>query len=143
MLLILCGRLRRNMRKTKAKVIKFKPRPAKTQLPAVRELQSEVESVDGMIMRASRDRNFDAAKFRVLMEMRDRSVADARKHAFDVALKKAQRELPIIDKRGKIIIRDKADKNKIIQSTPYALWEDIHDVITPILDKHDLMLNFL
>jgi hypothetical protein len=34
------------------------------------------------------------------------------------------------------------DRRQIIQSTPYALWEDIDAAITPILNEHGFALTF-
>ena len=53
---------------------------------------------------------------------------DAARRAFDEAFPAMSAELPEIDKRGKIIIKAK-DSDRIIQSTPYALWEDTNRLI--------------
>jgi hypothetical protein len=52
-----------------------------------------------------------------------------------------QPELPEIDKRGKIIIKEKGG-DRVIQSTPYALWDDTAKLIKPILANHGFGLSF-
>lgn len=112
---------------------------AKAEVPAV---QSETTALISMIERAARDPNVDVAKMERLFEMSERARASAARMAYDEAFSAMQVEMPEIDKRGKIIIRDKNDKESIIQSTPYALWDDTNRLIKPILAKFGFGLSF-
>lgn len=95
-----------------------------------------------MIERAARDPNVDIDKMERLFQMHERMTATAARLAYDAAFSAMQPELPEIDKRGRIIIRDKNDRGTIIQSTPYALWDDTNKLIKPILARHGFGLSF-
>ena len=103
---------------------------------------SEGAAMISMIERAARDPNVNVDTLERLFNMKERADALAAKRAYDAAFALMQPELPEIDKRGKIIIRDKNDQEKVIQSTPYALWEDTNRMIKPILAKHGFGLSF-
>lgn len=104
--------------------------------------QSEANAFISMIERAARDPNVDVDKMERLLSMQERVIARNAQAAFNAALVKVKPLLPVIDRKGRIVIRDKADDTKIRQSTPYALWEDIDEKITPILAEHGLVLTF-
>lgn len=95
-----------------------------------------------MIERAARDPSVDLAKMQGLFDLKEKSDSRRAKIAFDEAFAAMQLEMPEIDKRGKIIIRDKQDRETIIQSTPYALWDDTNRLIKPILAKFGFGLSF-
>lgn len=76
---------------------------------------------------------------------------------FDDALARAQATFPIIPERGRIKMHSKADRDaaarspdpeaflstkKPMQNTPYALWEDVVEGITPSLSREGLSLSF-
>jgi hypothetical protein len=67
------------------------------------------------------------------------------KEAYARAMIAMKPQLPIIERKGLIVIHKqgapKVDAN-IIQSTPYARWEDIDAAITPILAQHGFVLTF-
>lgn len=94
-----------------------------------------------MIERAARDPAVDIDKMERLFGMKERMEALAARRAYDEAFAAMQPELPEIDKRGKIIIKEKGGE-KVIQSTPYALWDDTNRLIKPILAKHGFGLSF-
>ncbi len=103
---------------------------------------SDTQALIASIERLATDPTVKPDVVREFMEMRDRLERRAAQIDFDVAFAEMQPELPEIDKRGKIIIRDKNDKEVIIQSTPYALWDDTNRLIKPILAKHGFGLSF-
>lgn len=78
----------------------------------------------------------DIDKMERLMAMHERFQAQQAKQQYDEALAQMQEELPVIGERGGI-----RDKNGRIQST-YALWEDINEMIKPVLAKHGFALSF-
>lgn len=95
----------------------------------------------GIIERAARDPSVDIDKMERLMAMKERMDASRAKAAFDNALAEMQPELPVVHKGGKITIKKK-DTEEVIQSTPYALFEDINIAITPILAKYGFAISF-
>lgn len=103
---------------------------------------SESAALITAIARAASDPNADIDKMERLMAMHERMEARAARLAYDADFAAMQPNLPEIDKRGKIIIRDKNNAENIIQSTPYALWEDTNRLIKPILAEHGFGLSF-
>ena len=61
--------------------------------------------------------------------------------AFNEAMAEMQPKLPVIARNGRIEIKEKGG-NRVIQSTKYALWEDINEAIVPILGAHGFSLTF-
>lgn len=103
---------------------------------------NEAGAIIAMIERAATNPAVDIDKMERLFKMHGDVLARQAKMAFDAALSAMQPELPVVDRRGKIIIRDKNDKVTIIQSTPYALWEDINEAIRPKLKEYGFALSF-
>lgn len=99
-----------------------------------------------LIERALHDPSVDVAKLEKLMELAERAQDRDAKKAYFAALVMMKPELPVIDRKGKIEVREKTSSGKrdgdITQSTPYAKWEDIDEKITPILNKHGFALTF-
>jgi ERF superfamily len=88
------------------------------------------------IDRAATDSATGVDKLDRLIDMYERITAQVAKVAHTAALADMQQELPIIEERGRI---DFADGE---QPYTYALWEDINEVIKPILTKHGFALSF-
>lgn len=103
--------------------------------------RSEAASLMEVIGRAAADPSTDVDKLERLMAMYERITALGAKAQFDAALAAMQPELPVINERGRIEIKKK-DTEQVIQSTKYALWEDINEAISPILDRHGFALSF-
>lgn len=112
-------------------------------LPGIPE--AAAPSMFELIMRAVKDPACDPTKMAQLLELSRQVRADDAKAAYTAALVKLKPLLPVIDKKGRIVIHEKG-KEKIdafvIQSTAYALWEDIDAAITPILYDHGFVLTF-
>lgn len=99
------------------------------------------------ILEAAANPKVNAEKFKALMDMKDKAEDRAAKIAFDNALAEMQPELPVIDKKGRLIVRKKDPRTgertgPIEQSTPYAKWEDIMEAIRPILHRYGFSLTF-
>ena len=108
------------------------------------EAVPQAEVVDAflaMIERAARDPATDLVKMQGLFALKQQNDERRARIAFDEAFAAMQPELPEIDKRGKIIIKEKGGE-KVIQSTPYALWDDTNRLIKPILAKFGFGLSF-
>lgn len=100
-----------------------------------------------VISRAASDPSVDIDKLERLMAMHERITAASAKAAYDAALAEMQSELPIIQRRGTITIREKDSSTgkrtgEVQQSSSYALWEDINEAIKPTLTKHGFSLWF-
>lgn len=115
---------------------------AKVEQPGLPGVPDEPVTILNIINRAAFDPSVDADKIERLLNMAREFKKDEAKAAYAKAMIAMKPEMPVIDRKGKIVITDKNDKTKIIQSTPYALWEDIDAAITPILARHGFVLTF-
>jgi hypothetical protein len=98
-----------------------------------------------LIERAARDPHTNVENMERIMALYERKRAADAKAAYVAALVQMKPQLPVIDKRGRITIHEKGAAKtaaSVIQSTPYALWEDIDAQITPILHDHGFVLTF-
>lgn len=114
--------------------------------PAAPQPVSEVMAMMQMMERIAKNKEVDVAKMKVVEEMGTRLLADQRRAAFDDALAQMQAEMPTIGAKGRLEIRAKDAKGertgRVLQSTPYAKWEDINDAIKPVLKKYGFVLRF-
>ncbi|WP_377838738.1 ERF family protein [Bosea sp. UC22_33] len=111
--------------------------------PAIQpQAVAETTAIISMIERAARDPAVDIDKMERLMLMQERAMERSARAAYAEALALLQPELPSVARNGRIVVTDKADRNKVIQSTAYARWEDINDAIKPALAKHGFSLSF-
>lgn len=106
---------------------------------------AEAPGMMELIFRAVKDPDCDPSKMAQLLELSRQIRADDAKAAYISALVRMKPLLPVITKNGRILIHEK-NKEKIdanlIQSTAFALWEDIDAAITPILSDHGFVLTF-
>jgi hypothetical protein len=109
--------------------------------PTGQVIQAGASLMD-VISRAASDPNTDVDKLERLLGMYERITAQQAKAAYTAALAELQPKLPIIDRKGRITVTDKSDRTKIIQSTAYARWEDIHAAIRPLLSEYGFTLSF-
>lgn len=89
-----------------------------------------------VISRAAADPGTDVDKLERLMLMYERLEANKAQAAFAAALAQMQPELPVIPERGSIK-NSKGD----VQST-FAKWEDVNELIKPVLMAHGFALSF-
>ncbi|MFJ3486624.1 ERF family protein [Pseudomonas sp. NPDC090202] len=97
---------------------------------------AESATILQIIQQVAMSPSADIDKMERLMAMHERFQAQQAKQQFDDALSLMQEELPVIGERGGI-----KDKSGRIQST-YALWEDINEMIKPVLAKHGFAITF-
>jgi hypothetical protein len=102
----------------------------------------ESASLIQIIERAAANPAVDVDKMMKLLEMRERVEAAEAKKAYAAALAQLQPILPTVDRNGRITITKKDKPEEVIQSTPYALWEDINEAIRPVLAAHSFSLSF-
>lgn len=104
----------------------------------------EVGAMLDAFMAMAKDPNVDAHKFEVIARVAKETREDAQKQQFYQAKASAMLDMPVIDKRGKIVIADKNDptnraKDRVQGS--YAKWPDLQRAITPVLAAYDLVLT--
>lgn len=95
-----------------------------------------------VIARAASDPSVDIDKMERLIAMQERLQSNQAKIDFTAAKVAMQPEIPAIDMRGRIIIRDKNNPERITQETPFARFEDIHEAVMPVLTAHGFDLSF-
>jgi hypothetical protein len=106
---------------------------------------SDSAALIAVISRAASDPAVDIDKMERLMQMHERLTDRAARSAYAAALAEMQPKLPVVERKGKIVIHEKGATKiaaNIIQSTPYALWEDINEAIRPLLAEHGFALSF-
>jgi len=103
-----------------------------------------------MIERAARDTTIDPDKIIKLYELSERAQASKAKAAFAADFALLQAKLPRIDRRGRIVVYSKADREKQggvpagavpQQETSYARLEDIVDAIAGPLSEHGFSIS--
>lgn len=109
--------------------------------PTATVIQTDGAALMAVITRAASDPATDVDKLERLMSMYERITASRAKAAFDAALAAMQPKLPVVDRRGNITIKHK-ETQQVIQSTPYALFEDINKAVSPILAEHGFAISF-
>jgi len=102
---------------------------------------------DDAIIKAAADPRMNVAKFEKLVALKEHMDDREARIAYDDNLALLQAELPEIDRNGRLVIRKKDPKTgertgPIEQSTAYPKWEDIVDVLRPILRKYLFSLSF-
>lgn len=84
--------------------------------------------------RLAKDPNVDPEKLERLIGLQERIMRHNAKAAFDAAFSRMQPQIPEIDEKGQIKVKD------TVRST-YARLEDIHKVIKPILATHGFAIR--
>lgn len=105
----------------------------------------QAESMLHLIARAASDPRTNVEKMKALLDMQKEVMAIQAKADFDAAYARMQPVLPVIDKRGRIEIREKVAgerTGKVQQSTGYARFEDINEAVKPILADHGFGISF-
>lgn len=143
----------RNQGPSKIKVRPAAPAPITPKSKAVAvhqpkdaDLPPQPKSMLQIIAEAVVTPGFDKDSMRALLDMQKEIVAEERKQTFDAAFIALQADLPVINKDGRIEIREKdghgGRTGKLQQATPYATFEAIMDAVQPLLTKHGFGLSF-
>ena len=101
---------------------------------------NEATAIIQVIERAALNPAVDIDKMERLLLMQERVMERAAKASYVQSLAVAKRTIPTIPENGKIVIPGRG--NLPDQVTPYPLWEDIDEAITPVLDANGLVLSF-
>lgn len=101
------------------------------QAPAPVPTVSESAAIIQVIERAAMNPNVDIDKMERLLQMQERIMERQAKASYMASLSEMQPDLPSIPERG-----------QGHGNIKYALWEDINDLIKPVLGKHGFSLSF-
>ena len=92
--------------------------------------------LDDLVEKMALSPNVNLEALERVLRYQQRTIRDAWKKAFDGAFAELQLNLPVMTENGEI--RDRSGK---LQHR-YALWEDVNEVIKPILAAHGFALWF-
>lgn len=92
---------------------------------------SDAGAIFQIIERAARDPNVDIDKMQRLMEMHEKMQGIRAKAEYAAAFAEMQPHLPIIPEHG-----------KGHNNASYALWEDVNELIKPVLGQYGFGLSF-
>jgi hypothetical protein len=98
------------------------------------------------MMALATDPSVDAAKFETIARVVRETREDAKKEQFSIAFAAALLEMPVIDKRGRIVIADKNapnDRSRDRVQGTFAKWPDLQRAVNPVLNRYDLFLTHL
>lgn len=98
------------------------------------EPAGEASGLVAMFERLARDPAVDVVKLERLIEMQERIMRHNAKAEFDAAFAQMQGEIPLITERGQIEV------NGVVRSK-YARYEDIMEVVRPILQRHGFAIR--
>jgi hypothetical protein len=91
------------------------------------------------LMRVLSDPNIPADKLQIVLQMQREILADRRREAFQTAFVAMAAEMPQVSKEGIVeLVKD----GKRFGSYKFAKWEDMDEVIRPILNRHGFALSF-
>jgi hypothetical protein len=96
---------------------------------------SEVAAVMQMIERAAANPQVDVVKLEKLLDMQERIFEKNAEIAFNGAMAEMQAELPVVRENGVIEIPGR-------KATRYAKFEDINEVVKPVLQRHGFAVSF-
>lgn len=106
---------------------------------AAQQVTSYADGLLAVIERAARDENVDVEKMERLFALQERVQERAAKQAFTEAKIAMRPNLPEITMKGMIVIRK---DGKVTQETPFARFEDLHELVMPILSEYGFDLKF-
>lgn len=131
--------------KTRAKQSTPLPPPPKTGSAVVVQAPAP-KNMLAIIAQAASDPRCVPENMRALLDMQKEIMAEEARIAFTESFIALQQDLPVIDAKGKIEIKAKDAKGertgRVLQSTPYATFNEINRVTRPILQKHGFALSF-
>ena len=109
----------------------------------VAALPSAISIIDSMAKIAP---NLDVEKLDRLIALQERVMDRQEKADFDANFATMQLELPIVDRKGRIVVREKDGRGHrtgpIQQDSKYARFEDINEAVRPVLAKHGFGVRF-
>lgn len=130
--------------KTRAKQQVTKAQPAqKTASKAIAvPSKSNPSNTLELIAEALKDPTFKPESMRMVLDMHKEMVAEQARLDFTAAMRAMKRKLPTINKDGRIEYKEDVSRGKKGATLRFASFENIHDVITPLLDEFGFDLWF-
>ncbi len=112
-------------------------------LPAAEPIDDS-GSILAVIRNIASDKEADIERLKMLYDLYKTIKADKARATFFTERAKIAPKLPTIPANGRLIVRKKegGPQGEIIQNTPYPIWADINEAITPILGEHGFTLWF-
>jgi hypothetical protein len=92
------------------------------------------------LMKVLSDPNITADKLQVVLQMQKDILADRRREAFQTAFVAMAKVMPKVDKNGVV---DLVKNGVKVGSYKYVLYEDLDEIVRPILNEHGFALTFL
>lgn len=89
----------------------------------------------GVLLQAASDPKVDVPKMQAILAMQKEMVAEQARLDYTVAMRALQRELPSINRDGKIEYRDKGDGKGKPKPLYFASFQNLHKVLKPLVDK--------
>lgn len=115
------------------------PKPKTTALALVKNTPTNTLAV---IAEALNNRNFKPENMRLVLDMHKEMVAEQGRLDYISAMRDLKRKLPVINKDGKIEYKEDASRGKKAATLRFASFENIHEVISPLLDEFGFDLWF-
>ena len=112
--------------------------------PAVRGKAKVAEpassaTISTALVAAASNPQVDAAKMKALWDLHKEIKAEEARVAFLHDFHAMSRKMPIIDKNGRIVIEAKPGKRG--QSTSYPKYDEVHEVLKPLLDEFNFIMD--
>lgn len=112
---------------------------ASQQVATVTPLRTNPTNTLAVIAEALKDPNFKPENMRLVLDMHKEMVAEQARLDFIVAKRRLSNALPVINKDGLIEFKDKGQGRAKLR---FASYENIHDVIKPLLNEWGFDLWF-
>lgn len=109
-------------------------------LPALRAPTSPAQGFGETLMEILADKNIPADKLQIVLQMQREILADRRREAFTTAFVSMSAELPQVIKHG--LVQLKTRDGKDLGRYAFARWEDMDDIVRPVLNKHGFAVSF-
>lgn len=115
------------------------PQPPARRAVAMPQVSDSVALIQ-VIERAAMNPAANVDNMERLLAMQERVLDRQAKLSFIAAYRAMRPHLPTITRRGRIVVRDK-ETRQVKQSTGYARYDDIQDVVDPILTRFGFVIT--
>jgi hypothetical protein len=111
-----------------------------TNPPAIES--SETSGFLAIIERAAMNPDIDVVKLERMMAMQERILAKNAEIAFNQAMARVSKKMPRIVKGGSVKYEDKNDKGSAKEAFKFARYEDIDEIVRPLLVEEGFSLSY-
>lgn len=102
---------------------------------------NQQQSVLDIIGQMAQNPNVDVAKMQAMLEMQERIMAKQAEINFNQAMARISQKMPRIVKGGSVSYKDK-DSGKMQEAFKFARYEDIDEVVRPLLVEEGFSLSY-